>query len=72
MKLTDTQSTFVKNFKANHPIGQDFHTGLYGYARIHDCLDLRFCTFKSEKSAQIARGKQAIVEASIEELYAAE
>ena len=38
-------------FNEMFPVGQDFHTGSWGWRRVNGCLDLSKCTFKSRASA---------------------
>lgn len=44
--------------KREHPIVQAFHTGLWGYARYLDCVDLNQCVYKSKAAAERARKKE--------------
>lgn len=46
--------TYREYCKAN-PIRQSFHTGRYGFARVHGALDLSRCTFGSKQAAGRAR-----------------
>ena len=39
------------------PIGQNFHTGLWGFLRVNGGLNLNECVYKTHKSATIARTK---------------
>ena len=46
------------DFIARHPVGQDTHTGLWGYNRINGCLDLSRLYYKSKRAAQLARARE--------------
>lgn len=56
----------VENLKASHPVKQSSGTGLWGFERVCDCINLNRCVYKSEHSAKIARSKWANEVASIE------
>lgn len=49
----------IKTFKKSHPIGRNFHTGLYGFVRVMGCLNLNRCIYKTKRSAEMARAQQA-------------
>ena len=57
--MTTTEQKLIAEYKESHPVNQSFHTGLWGYERVMDCLNLNKCTYKSELSAKQARGKAA-------------
>ena len=51
MKMTHEE------FCRTHPVVQAFHTGLWGYERVYDCVNLNRCIYKSERAAKLAREK---------------
>ena len=48
-----------KEFTYNqiNPVGQDRHTGLWGFDRVGGCLNLKRCIYKTRRSATLARKK---------------
>ena len=54
-----TEEQLRQEYKASHPIGQNFHTGKFGFERVHDCLNLNLCLYKTEHRATIARAQAA-------------
>jgi hypothetical protein len=49
----------IAEYKKEHPIGQSFHSGLYGFQRYRDCLDLSGCVYPTLRQAQLARARAA-------------
>ena len=47
-----------EDYKKRHPVNQASHTGLWGYARVYDCLDLSRCYYKTRRAAQLARARE--------------
>ena len=56
----------INQYKQAHPIGRAFHTGLWGFARVHDCLDLSQCIYRTRRAAEMARADAARL-AAVEE-----
>lgn len=56
MTMNDQQCRTVADFQAAFPIGQDFHTGLWGWRRVLGSLNLNACRFKTEMEAVVDRG----------------
>lgn len=50
----------IAGYKAGHPVGRSFHTGLFGYERYLDGLNLNRCTFSTKRAAEMARAKEAV------------
>ena len=50
-------ATWKTAFDAKHPVGQSSHTGLWGWSRCNDGLDISMCIHKTEKAAKQARAK---------------
>jgi hypothetical protein len=44
-------------FNEMFPVGQDFHTGKWGWRRVNGCLDLSRCVFGSKSSASRDRNQ---------------
>jgi hypothetical protein len=49
----------VQKFIEAHPVVQITNTGLWGYNRVNGAVDMRSCTFKSERAAKSARTQEA-------------
>lgn len=54
-KMTESEKEIIKEY----PVGQSFHTGKWGYARVLDCLDLSKCIYRTKRAAVIARNRLA-------------
>jgi hypothetical protein len=39
------------------PVCQNFHTGLWGFEKVNNALDLKKCIYKTEREAKLAREK---------------
>lgn len=57
---TPNNDQLIADIKAAEPVGQSSHTGMWGFERVHDCLDLNRCIYPTERSAKIARHKAAV------------
>ena len=63
MKITTaSQIVQVLDFKQDHPVHRDFHSGKYGWRRYLDGIDLRHCTFDTRKAAEMDRAAAARAE----------
>jgi len=45
----------LEYFAATHPVARAVHTGLWGWERVGDSLNLNCCTYPTEQSAEIGR-----------------
>ena len=54
-----TRKQFIKEFKAHHPVARCLHSGLWGYERRYDCLNLNRCIYTTKRAAEMARGRDA-------------
>lgn len=55
MTKTKEFKAHIQEFNKKYPVVQNFHTGLYGFSRVNGCVNLSLCTYKSERSAKLAR-----------------
>ena len=55
-----------EELKKNNPVRQSSQSGLWGFERVGDCINLNRCVYESEHTAKIARSKWASDVASIE------
>ena len=49
----------IAEYKTEHPIRRSLHTGLWGYERYLNGIDLNRCTFETKRAAEAARAKDA-------------
>lgn len=61
----------IEQIKVANPVRQNFHTGRWGFQRVHDCVDLNRCIYATERAAQIARHRWAKQVIAIETIYKA-
>ena len=59
--MTTKQQT--ADFKKQNPVGQNHHTGKWGWRRVCDCLNLSKCVFDSKRAAEMDRAAAAIAAA---------
>lgn len=59
-----SRAAFIESYKSAHPIGQSSSSGLWGFARVNDCLNLNKCSFKSKQTASRYRTEAAEMAAS--------
>ena len=52
----------ISEFKRVNPVGQNHHTGKWGWRRVGDCLNLNKCVWGTKKAAEMDRAKAAQVE----------
>ena len=60
MNLKDATVTTLKEFAERYPVRQATHTGLWGWERVYDCIDLRHCVFRSRRDAERDRAQAFI------------
>ena len=48
-----------------YPVVQAFHTGLWGFERIYDSVNLNRCVYKTRRAAELARDRQRQTEGQI-------
>ena len=49
----------IEKFRSANPVRQSHHTGLWGFARVYDSLDLNRCIYASKRAAEMARSEAA-------------
>ena len=59
MKELKEKEQFVKDFAEKYPVVQSFHTGLWGWETIYDCINLNECKYTSRLAATRTRNKLA-------------
>lgn len=47
----------IESYIVAHPVGQDFHSGKYGFRRYAGALNLNACVFPTRRAAETAREK---------------
>ena len=63
-----TEKQMVAEIKKGEPVGRSTHTGLWGFERVHDCLNLNRCIYPSERSAKIARHRAAVMHVALQKM----
>ena len=54
-----TTKQLVAEYKSENPVGRSFHSGLWGYERYLDGLNLNRCIYGSKRAAEMARAEDA-------------
>lgn len=61
-----TRDQLIAEYKEKHPVRSSRDTGLWGFERVQDCINLNKMTYRSERAAKVARHRAAVCWADLE------